>query len=58
MTVAKEEFRDDLDGARSFAKLLLNSDDPVDKVKFKDVYERYALFLSKMEIRSRKEVGV
>ena len=57
MTVAKQEFRDDLDGVRSFAKILLKSDDPGDKVKFKDVYERYALFCQKwkMELEYRRE---
>ena len=57
MTIAKEEYRDDLDGVRSFAKILLKSDDSEDRVKFKDAYERYALFCEKwkMELEHRKE---
>jgi len=42
MTLAKEEYRNELDGIRSFAKSLLKSNDPADKIKFKDAYERYA----------------
>ena len=57
MTIAKEEYRNELDGIRSFAKSLLKSDDPADKVKFKDAYERYALFCGKwkMDLEHRKE---
>jgi hypothetical protein len=50
MIIAKEQYRDDLDGVRSFAKTLLKSDNPENKMKFKYAYERYAPFCEKWKM--------
>ena len=57
MTLAKEEYRNELDGIRSFAKSLLKSDDTAYKVKFKDAYERHVFFCQKwkMDLEHGKE---
>jgi putative DNA primase/helicase len=57
MTLAKEEYRNDLDSVRTYSRRLQESDDPADRLKFKDVYEEYASFCQKwkMDLEHRKE---
>ena len=44
MTLAREEYRNDLDSVRAYSRKIQKSDDPADRLKFKDIYEEYASF--------------
>jgi putative DNA primase/helicase len=57
MTLAKEEYRNELDSVRAFSRRLHRSDDPEDKLKFKDIYEAYVSFSErwKMDLEKRTE---
>ncbi len=53
----REEYRNDLNSVRAFVRMLSKSDDPKDRLKFKDVYQEYTSFCQKwkMDLEKWKE---
>jgi putative DNA primase/helicase len=54
MRTTREEYRNDLDSVRTFVRMLSKSDDPEDRLKFKDVYQAYTSFCQKWKMDLEK----